>query len=338
MRQQNARERYEQERAQSSAPRRRNTSESTPATQKPHNLAEQRSLFGFDDIPVDVDDIPLRKLIGAWLKRGVPREDIAHHAKRFRRFTKQNGASELKDDLKWAIAADLDEDDVKKLKAQPHSKKPAADTPAQTVTKNVDININFGSLPKIPRISRASLIKTARRVRPSRKVTVTLALVTIVGVGAFATYYFWPSSYVTLPDGQRVRTDSAQIKDRLPQYSTLTPDGKDIRELGGWARVSPADSNPVFAYADSIDGTNITVSQQPLPENLKGNTNEKITELAKAYSASDAQKVDSQTFFVGTASEGPQSVILAKDDLLILIKSSQKISDDKWKQYVKSLE
>lgn len=338
-----ARQRYEEERKRASAAR-TSTRAASPASPQQYtakhqpDLAEQRELFGFDDIPIDVDDVPLRNLIGAWIKRGIRQSDL----QRFKRFTKDHGPSDLKNDLKWAIAADLDEEELqaasgKHSKATPPQATDGTPPQQHTVTKNVDININFGELPKLPSLSRASVAQKIKSLRPTRRTLLGGSLVIFVVAGAGAAYYFWPSSYVTLPDGQRVRTDSPEVREKLPQFSTVTPEGKDIRKLGGWARVSPADSNPVFAYVDTIGDTSISVSQQPLPANLQGNTDEKIAELAKAYAATDEQKVDGQKYYVGTDSAGPQSVILAKDDLLILIKSAQKVSDDEWSDYIAGL-
>lgn len=122
-----------------------------------------------------------------------------------------------------------------------------------------------------------------------------------------------------------------------PKYQTLLPNGKSIETLGGWERISPDGKDPVYAYADSIDAVSISVSEQPLPEDFKSNVNKKVADLAERFSATNTIDADGTKVYVGTSTKGPQSVIFARDDLLILIKSQQKIKDAAWKSYIQSL-
>jgi len=119
-----------------------------------------------------------------------------------------------------------------------------------------------------------------------------------------------------------------------PMYETILPTGKTIDELGGWQRVTPNGTDPVFAYTDNVEGVTISVSQQPLPDSFKQNTDARIGELAKAYVPTD---VDGVKVYIGTSSKGPQSLIFTKNGLLINIKSEQKVSEAGWINYVKSL-
>lgn len=122
-----------------------------------------------------------------------------------------------------------------------------------------------------------------------------------------------------------------------PEYSTLLPNGTSIEELGGWNRVSPEDSDPVYAYADTIDGVQITVSEQPLPASFKNNIDSQVAELAKKFSATDQIETNGTKIYIGTSAKGPQSVIFARGGLLILVKSQKKIDDSSWKKYADSL-
>jgi len=122
-----------------------------------------------------------------------------------------------------------------------------------------------------------------------------------------------------------------------PTYLTVLPQGKTIATLGGWQRVSPTDSDPVYAFADSINGTGITVSEQPLPASFKDDVDAQIAALAKGYDATDQITAGDTTVYIGTNAKGPQSVILTKDNLLILIKSQDTLSNGDWKNYISSL-
>lgn len=122
-----------------------------------------------------------------------------------------------------------------------------------------------------------------------------------------------------------------------PGYRTVLPDGKTIDELGGWKRVSPPEKEPVFAYTDQINDVSIGVSQQPLPQSFKSDTASRVADLAKKYNATTEVIIGDTTVYIGTSVKGPQSVIFAKKDLLILIKSQKKIENAAWKEYVLSL-
>jgi hypothetical protein len=135
------------------------------------------------------------------------------------------------------------------------------------------------------------------------------------------------------------QNDAATIaaeKGEQPAFSTILPKGKTIKDLGGWSRVSPATSEPVFAYTDKIAGVTVTISEQPLPKEFEGNADAQVTELTKggAYNEITAGTIKA---YVGTSAQGPQSVVFSKNNLLILIKSRQKIDNKDWSQYIESL-
>jgi hypothetical protein len=122
-----------------------------------------------------------------------------------------------------------------------------------------------------------------------------------------------------------------------PAYQTLLPANTSIETLGGWSRVSPPESEPVYAFTDTINDVAINVSQQLLPESFRGDVSVRIAELAKSYNATTAVDVSGTTVYIGTSARGPQSVLFTKRDLLILIKSDATISPEAWATYVTSL-
>ncbi len=130
---------------------------------------------------------------------------------------------------------------------------------------------------------------------------------------------------------------SSELIENL-EYQTVLPDNKSISQLGGWRRVSPPESDPVYAYVDSIDGVAISVSQQPLPAAFAQGTDAQIAALAKKFNATDKLTAEGGAqFFMGTSAKGPQSVIFTKNGLLILMKSQQKIDTKSWIKYASSL-
>jgi len=128
----------------------------------------------------------------------------------------------------------------------------------------------------------------------------------------------------------------AEEKGEQPQFSTILPNGKSIDDLGGWSRISPTTSDPVFAYNDKIEGVTINVSEQPLPKNFEGNADAQVAELTKG-GAYNELTAGSTKAYIGTSSQGPQTVVFSKNNLLILMKSKQKIDNKDWSKYIESL-
>jgi len=126
------------------------------------------------------------------------------------------------------------------------------------------------------------------------------------------------------------------ISERLassPSFQAVLPAGKSINELGGWTRVSPPGEPPAFAYSDSIDDVTVRISEQQLPGGSQS-----VAEIAKGYNATNKITAGKITAYIGTSFKGPQSVIFAKNNLLILIGSTATINNDSWVSYINSLE
>lgn len=163
----------------------------------------------------------------------------------------------------------------------------------------------------------------------STKKTIT-TLVSLLAVAVIGTTYWLYTSRASNEHHQGKIIESLE-------YQTVTPRGKSIQQLGGWRRVSPPKSTPVYAYIDSIDGIQISVSQQPLPDKFIEETDSKLDELAKGFGATNEISADGIKVYVGTSAKGPQSALFIKNGLLILVKSQHKIATTSWKSYAESL-
>lgn len=117
-----------------------------------------------------------------------------------------------------------------------------------------------------------------------------------------------------------------------PSFQAILPAKKSIRELGGWTRVSPPEQAPAFSYDDAINDIAIKVTQQELQ-----NASQSVADIAKAYNATDKITASDTAVYIGTSFNGPQSVLFAKGNLLILIASADKISNDSWASYINAL-
>lgn len=195
------------------------------------------------------------------------------------------------------------------------------DTPKKT-------NGVFALLP-----SREAIISYIRQLRFTKKtIIISAVVIAIIGLLALGLSI---NRYNTAKEADSSGNPNEVVQEL--EYQTILPDGKSISELGGWRRVSPSKSDPVFAYTDRIGEASINVSQQPLPKSFIGDTDDEVAELAKKFNATTKIDAGGITVYVGSSAKGPQSAIFTKNSLLILIKSQEKIDDASWSKYIKSL-
>lgn len=129
---------------------------------------------------------------------------------------------------------------------------------------------------------------------------------------------------------------SQQTTTELPTFQTILPTGKSVQDVQG-KMLRPPNSEPVFSYNDKINGKTINVTQQPLPESFKNDPTTKVAEMAKNFNATNQIEAGNTIVYIGTSAKGPQYAIFSKSDLLILIKSEEKIDDGAWTIYINSL-
>jgi hypothetical protein len=238
----------------------------------------------------------------------------------------------------------------KKLTGIPSASRPvvhgAADvsaavaTPVHTEPKEITLNISMPSVPKVtlPKIRVPALPRISKK-RAIAFATITVVL--IVGAVGYNIYKGQQDKKAAVADtdnGVTIQHLDAAKQTGKPDYDTVLPAGKTIKDFGGWVRVSPQDKNPVYAYADQINNVLINVSEQPLPATFKADTATAMDDLAASYSANDKVTVGLLTVYIGTSIKGPQSVLFTKGDLLILMKSASKIADKDWSAYIRTLQ
>lgn len=205
--------------------------------------------------------------------------------------------------------------------------------PMKTVEIRISLPLLFQSVWLKKRIG-----KVPKKVWQTLFVLIALA---IIGLGAYKTYVSPNTSILpifTTDENSGDKPQPIHTGGTTPDYATIEPAGKSVKDLGGWVRVSPTTTNPVFAYADHIGNIPINVSQQPIPDEFGDDIPAQIDQLAIGYNANEKITVEGVTVHIGTSAKGPQSVIFTKDNLLILIKSAAKISNDEWAAYVSSLQ
>jgi|GEM_PF-1296447 len=184
------------------------------------------------------------------------------------------------------------------------------------------------------------LLALIMRIPPPirRKIVIAAAVIVVVHIGYQA--LFGPKTPATpssKSNTSATATPTPKLSKGTPTYKTMLPAGKTIQSLGGWTRVSPPNRNPVYAYVDKLGGIQIDVSEQPLPANLKNDDNA-VEQLAQGFNATDKISAGGSVAYIGTSSNGPQSVIFVKNNLLILMKSVSPASDALWAAYINSLQ
>lgn len=193
--------------------------------------------------------------------------------------------------------------------------------------KEVVFNI---SLPKL----RLPKFKPKKLPKISKRWVIAAGLAVLLAAAAFATYKLFIQDEPKVVQGVLAEGEVSQT----PDFATVLPEGKDVEDLGGWARISPPDKDPAFAYVDVLDGVQLNVSQQQLPNNFKQDKDGELAKLAEQFSANQKITVGENVVYIGTSSKGPQSVITSIDGLLILIKSSGPLNNEQWSGYIDSLE
>jgi hypothetical protein len=169
-----------------------------------------------------------------------------------------------------------------------------------------------------------------------RKITIAAVIIISAAVG---TYTLLSAKKVSddIPTPASTSAAPTRLQQGTPDFSPVLPGDKKIEDFGGWTRVSPSSSVPVYAFADVLDNSPIRVSQQPIPQGFKGDEDEQVKTLALDFNAREVVMVDKIPVYIGTSVKGPQSLIFVKNNLLILIRSSVKIDPSIWSTYISSL-
>lgn len=122
-----------------------------------------------------------------------------------------------------------------------------------------------------------------------------------------------------------------------PEFPILYPGNKDEKSVGEIVKNSPPNQPASYVYVDTLGGTKIQVSQQALPDKFKVNQDGELQKLAESFQASNVIQVDSVKVYHGSSASGVQSLMFVKGNLLVLIASTQKLSDDAWAAYISAL-
>lgn len=186
-------------------------------------------------------------------------------------------------------------------------------------------------LPPLPKIKIPQKLKTSLNTR--RRRVVASIILSVIFVAAMSWYFLFERNHAT----KYIPNVKVTLVKGTPNYATILPIGKSSSDLGGWTRVSPPTSNPVYAYVDKIGTIQVNVSEQPLPDAFKNNVESEIQQVAQAQGATEKITLGAITIHIGTYDKNTQRAIFSKNNLLILITSNNMLSNNQWAAYVTSL-
>ncbi len=235
------------------------------------------------------------------------------------------------------------------LKSRPEPKSPLQNAPvAEKVTdnntaKNVNVSLNL-TLPRVD-ISKLSsklpkkldrfapkALKAQLRKRSKKQLWIGSASLVIITVAVLGLLLGNPS-------GQRQKGESKGVLAEQSikiAFKPLLPNGKS-EETTASKTALDGQGRPIYTFTDKIGNTDLTITEQPLPESLKGETDSKMEKMAKDLYLTDVINASNPKAYLGTSVKGPQTVIFTKNDLLVFIQSQSKIDKDQWSDYVTRL-
>jgi hypothetical protein len=207
---------------------------------------------------------------------------------------------------------------VKKPKPVNNKKQPV--TPAKPKQKLIRAKKDY-RWPKLPKVPKINLS------RKQKKVYLPIAMLMFLSFGGLLAYRYF--------DKPKVTTQVLGQKTVKPDFSVVYPGG-DIKNVAN-GEIRYDKQRKVANYSDKLNTIDITVSQQPLPDNFKAERDKKIEEFAKANYFNELIQAGELKVYSGLSIKGPQSLVFTKNDLLIFVKASQMIDKTIWIDYINSL-
>lgn len=136
---------------------------------------------------------------------------------------------------------------------------------------------------------------------------------------------------------------NVKTSDSLPEvkdfeFDLVTPKGSSLEDIKVF-KISPPGNDTVYSYNDELSGAILQLSQQQLPEDFLNNRVSRLQEVATSFQALSVIELDGNKIYHGYSEEnsGVQSLIFLKNNLLVFIKSSEKLSDEMWVNYISGL-
>lgn len=133
---------------------------------------------------------------------------------------------------------------------------------------------------------------------------------------------------------QNAKQAALSQKKATPSYAPLKPSA----EGGTVAGAGYDGKRQMYKYDDVYNGVTMTISQQPLPDNLRSNPKE-IQKVAESIGAKEKVATTNGDAYISTDDKtATQRVVVAHRQLLVFIQSSKSMTNAEWVSYIQQLQ
>lgn len=204
--------------------------------------------------------------------------------------------------------------------------KPVNVEKAKSQGSKVEVSVNL-SIPKVP------LKKYARRYKSSTYAKIMSVIIAVILVNVIAVSVVKKNNSSNDVKGAVAGQDG---KSKSPDYKPLLPSGTAANTVSG--NFSYDSEKKVTSFSDKIGEEEVTISQQPLPQDFKDNPDGRVEIFAKNANFNELIQTKSGRAHIGTSIKGPQSVVFHREGLLVFLRSEKKILNTDWVRYIDSLQ
>ena len=121
-----------------------------------------------------------------------------------------------------------------------------------------------------------------------------------------------------------------------PSYAPLKPSTSDKSSVDASSVYNA--KQQLYKYNDTYLGASLTISQQPLPDDIKQNP-DKLAKIAEqSIGATDSFDTANGKVYIATSEGGYQRLVLVHRQLLVFITSPKELEITDWVSYIQSLE
>lgn len=205
----------------------------------------------------------------------------------------------------------------------------------------VEVNIKL-SVPKVDWVKLQNLKKRAvglkskipPKIHKNPKAYLALCLIiAVVGVLLLVGHFAGKDSNKTSNNSGSGQQTSSEPISHDPPFGPVLP-SKGINK----EKIAYNPERNFAKFDDRINGVAINVSQQPLPENLKKDPESGVEQLAESLGAKQPLQIAGGGIaYISESISGPQIVVLKKFNLLIFIKTGNRVEVDAIVDYINSL-
>lgn len=179
---------------------------------------------------------------------------------------------------------------------------------------------------------KGSLSRDLLKKRPKRyKILIGVAIV--IGLGTFIALVNNGNHDNSSNKPATSQQISSEPLSHDPPFSPILP-SKGIEK----EKIAYNSQRNFAKYDDNIKGTTISVSQQPLPDNLKSDSGDGLEKVAQGLEAKELVQIGGGgVAYIKQTVQGPQTIVFKKFNLLVFIKTGNQVDTDEIVNYIDGL-